>query len=303
MANVIAVISDCDRTLVDGYMQDPIFAHYQVDPVVFWKEVDALPDQYAAQGVRVNRDTIYLNHFIHYAKEGKFAGLNNARLRAFGQELQFYAGIPEIFQKTKELFVQDKQYAEYGIQVEHYIVSTGFAEVIRGSALMPYVDGVWGCELIEGPDAEGNPVISEIGYTIDNTTKTRAIFEINKGILKLDNISVNSKIPKEHRRVRFENMIYIADGPSDIPAFSVVNQYGGATFAIYPKGNLRAMQQVDQMRQDGRVDMYAEADYSEGTTAYLWILNKIQTLADGIREQEKAKILHSASDVPKHLNL
>ena len=168
--------------------------------------------------------------------------------------------------------------------MEHYIVSTGFAEVIRGSALMPYVDGVWGCELIEEPDGEGNPVISEIGYTIDNTTKTRAIFEINKGILKLDNISVNSKIPKEHRRVRFENMIYIADGPSDIPAFSVVNQYGGATFAIYPKGDLRAMQQVDQMRQDGRVDMYAEADYSEGTTAYLWILNKIQTLADGIRD-------------------
>ncbi len=62
------------------------------------------------------------------------------------------------------------------------------------------------------------------------------------------------------------------------------------------------MQQVDRMREDGRVDMYAEADYSEGTTAYLWILNKIQTLADGIREQEKAKILHSASDVPKHLN-
>ena len=302
MANVIAVIWDCDRTLVDGYMQDPIFERYQVDPVSFWSEVEALPDKYAAQGVRVNRDTIYLNHFIHCAKDGTFPGLNNARLREFGKELKFYAGIPEIFQKTKELFVNDRQYAEYGIQVEHYIVSTGFAEIIRGSALMPYVDGVWGCELIEGPDAEGNPVISEIGYTIDNTTKTRAIFEINKGILKLDNISVNSKIPKEHRRVRFENMIYIADGPSDIPAFSVVNQYGGSTFAIYPKGDLRAMQQVDQMRQDGRVDMYAEADYSEGTTAYLWILNKIQTLADGIREQEKAKILHSASDVPKHLN-
>ena len=25
MANIIAVIWDCDKTLVDGYMQDPIF--------------------------------------------------------------------------------------------------------------------------------------------------------------------------------------------------------------------------------------------------------------------------------------
>ena len=77
------------------------------------------------------------------------------------------------------------------------------------------------------------------------------------------------------RRVRFENMIYIADGPSDIPAFSLINQYGGATFAIYPKGNAKAMRQVEDMRAQGRVNMYAEADYSKNTTAYLWITNKI----------------------------
>lgn len=187
----------------------------------------------------------------------------------------------------------DKSYSEYGIQVEHYIVSTGFAEVIRGSVLSNYVEDIWGCELLEGEDG----IINEIVYTIDNTTKTRAIFEINKG----KDIPVNSKIPEELRRVRFENMIYIADGPSDIPAFSVVKKGGGATFAIYPKGDLKAMQQVEQMRDDGRVDMYAEADYSEGTTAYMWITNKIQKMADRIRDREKAKITSSASSIPKHL--
>ena len=96
-------------------------------------------------------------------------------------------------------------------------------------------------------------------------------------------------------------MIYIADGPSDIPAFSVVKKGGGATFAIYPKGDLKAMQQVEQMREDGRVDMYAEADYSEGTTAYMWITDKIQKMADRIREAETSKILSSASSVPRHL--
>lgn len=38
---------------------------------------------------------------------------------------------------------------EYDIKVEHYIVSTGFAEVIRGTELMDYVENIWGCELIE----------------------------------------------------------------------------------------------------------------------------------------------------------
>jgi len=301
LANIIAVIWDCDKTLIDGYMQDPIFRRFNIDARDFWKKVDAVRNEYESKGIRVNRDTYYLNYFIKCAHDGTFPKLSNAMLREFGKEQKFYNGIPEILKKTKNMFEDDKSFSEYGIQVEHYIVSTGFAEVIRGSILMPYVDGVWGCELIEAPDRDGDPVISEIVYTIDNTTKTRAIFEINKGIGKIDGISVNDKIPRDMRRVQFENMIYIADGPSDIPAFSVVKQNGGATFAIYPRGDMQAMQQVEQMRADGRVDMYAEADYSENTTAYMWITSKIQQIADRIRNREKEKILSSASEAPHHL--
>lgn len=302
MANIIAVIWDCDKTLIDGYMQDPIFAEYGINAGEFWSTVNTAPRQLEQErSIRVNSDTYYLNHFIRCAHNGTFPGLNNDRLHAFGEQQRFYAGIPEIFQRTKEMFRDDKSYSEYGIQVEHYIVSTGFAEVIRGSALMPFVDGVWGCELLDAPGDDGVPVLSEIVYTIDNTTKTRAIFEINKGIGKIDGINVNSRIPRELRRVRFENMIYIADGPSDIPAFSLVKQNGGSTFAIYPKGDMKALQQVDQMRADGRVDMYAEADYTEGTTAYLWITNRIQMIADRIRNHEKGRILASTSSTPRHL--
>ena len=101
--------------------------------------------------------------------------------------------------------------------------------------------------------------------------------------------------------MQFENMIYIADGPSDIPAFSVVKQNGGATFAICPKGEAEAMRQVEQMRADGRVDMYAEADCSQGTTANLWITNKNRDMADAIRNREQNRIRASASAAPRHL--
>ena len=301
MANIIAVIWDCDKTLIDGYMQDPLFNKFNINAHKFWEDERAALAKTADKGIRVNTDTYYLNYFIKCAHDGTIPGLNNAMLRDVGKEQRFYPGIPEIFKQTKEMFSDDKSYSEYGIQVEHYIVSTGFAETIRGSELMPYVDGIWGCELLDTPDQNGQELLSEIVYTIDNTTKTRAIFEINKGIGKIDGIDVNSKIPKDLRRVQFKNMIYIADGPSDIPAFSVVKQNGGATFAIYPKGDVKAMRQVEQMRADGRVDMYAEADYSQGTTAYLWITNKIQDMADAIRNREQDRIRASASAVPKHL--
>lgn len=301
MANIIAVIWDCDKTLINGYMQDPLFNRLGIDAHDFWEKERADLSSTEKKGIRVNPDTYYLNYFIKCAHDGTIPGLNNAMLREIGKEQCFYPGIPEIFKQTKEMFSNDKSYSEYGIQVEHYIVSTGFAETIRGSELMPYVDEIWGCELLDAPNQDGQELLSEIVYTIDNTTKTRAIFEINKGIGKIDGINVNSKIPKDLRRVQFENMIYIADGPSDIPAFSVVKQNGGATFAIYPKGDVKAMRQVEQMRADGRVDMYAEADYSQGTTAYLWITNKIQDMADAIRNREQDRIRDSASAVPKHL--
>lgn len=303
MANIIAIIWDFDKTLINGYMEEPIFAKFNVNSKEFWAEVNALPKKYLQeQNVRVNPDTIYLNHMINYTKRGIFRGLNNQMLREFGRELSFYAGVPEIFTRTKALVENEQIYSEYDIKVEHYIVSTGLTEIIRGSLIMDYVSSVWGCEFIEDTNADGITEISEVGYTIDNTTKTRALFEINKGVGVLDKVTVNTSIPQENRRVSFINMVYVADGPSDIPAFSVVNHNGGATFAVYPKGDMEALKQVEKMRKEGRVNMFAEADYSEGSTACMWLCNKIEEFAERIRQEERVKIeKYTASGEIKHL--
>ena len=76
-------------------------------------------------------------------------------------------------------------------------------------------------------------IISEIGYTIDNTRKTRALFEINKGVNRHEGVEVNTKMPEELRRVPFRNMIYVADGPSDIPAFYHLAESGTYDIMFY----------------------------------------------------------------------
>lgn len=311
--NTIAVIWDFDKTLIPSYMQDPIFKEYNVDSKEFWNEVNSLQEKYKQCGIKVNKDTIYLNHIITCVKQGIFNGLNNEKLRELGKELYFYPGIPEIFQYLKKIITNEQKYQDFSIHVEHYIVSTGITEMIRGSKINDYVDGIWGCEFIENPirscldiklaDKESpidTHVLDQIGYIIDNTSKTRAIFEINKGSNKFE-IDVNSKIDKDKRRVPFENMIYIADGPSDIPVFSILRQYGGKTFAVYPKGDKKAFKQVDNLLKDERINMYAEADYSEGTMTFMWLTEHVKEIAEKIYNFNMNHLYSSAGSVPKHI--
>lgn len=317
--NIIAMVWDCDKTLISSYMQEPLFRHFNVDGGKFWAEVNALKARYGAQGISVNSDTCYLNHILTYVKAGLFKGLSNKLLREFGKELKFYPGLPGFFGDVKKLIEEDPKYKAFDIRLEHYVVSTGFAETIRGSAIANFVDGIFGCEFIEdvlqpgfldagssqNPPAtagENNGEISQIACALDNTSKTRYIFEINKGSNKYpETIDVNSYIARDVRRVPFQNMVYIADGPSDVPAFSILNNNGGSTFAVYPKGDVKGFKQVDALRRDGRVQMFGEADYSPATQSWMWLTEKARAIADKIVEVKQAAIRNSAGAPPTHL--
>lgn len=207
----------------------------------------------------------------------------------------------------------DEKYKKYDIKLEHYIVSTGLTEMIKGSKINEYVSGIWGCEFIETPikseieikeykkEENGDKIISQIGFAIDNTSKTRAIFEINKGVNKFSEIDVNSSIPKNMRRIPIENMIYIADGPSDVPVFSLLKQNGGITFAVYNKESEKEFEQVEQLRRDGRVDIFGEADYSQGTLTNWWLSKQVKEIGKKIYFTLENKVLSNISKPPSHI--
>ncbi|MCC6486740.1 MAG: haloacid dehalogenase-like hydrolase [Candidatus Hydrogenedentes bacterium] len=308
LQNVIAVVWDFDKTLSPHYMQKPLFDAYGIDEDAFWKEVNALPEYYKRAGITVQRDTCYLGHLLSYVKCGRLAGLSNARLREVGERLEFYCGIPELFERLRAL-LQDPRYAESDLRLEHYVVSTGLAEMIRGSRIAPYLAGIYASEFIEepaGPDTDLSGVpkqgpISQIAGFLDNTTKTRALFEINKGVNKVDSISVNDTIPEDERRVPFKNMIYIADGPSDIPSFSVVQKHGGKTCAVYDPGSKTSFAQALSLQENGRVGFIGEADYSEGHATFMWLSRQITRMADRMVSERKNTFQSKVGKGPTHL--
>ena len=315
LQNIIACIWDFDKTLSPGYMQAPIFERYKVDPKKFWKEVEQLPDYYKKNGLDlISTDTLYLNHLLTYARQGKFKELNNATLRKLGSQIELYEGLPDFFDKIKHFVSMNPEYVQHEIQVEHYIVSTGFhAARIPGSGIAPHVDGVWGCEFVEDAPPPGyldgnkktgsekTKIISQIAYALDNTTKTRAVFEINKGSNKIPDIEVNATIPDEDRRVPFQNMIYIADGPSDIPVFSLINRFGGRTFAVYQPGSSREFSQVNNLQKQKRVQSYGEANYTESSQTSMWIENAVTEICNQIVKNRERALGDKIGKPPRHL--
>jgi hypothetical protein len=303
LQNVIAVIWDFDKTLIPEYMQGPLFRHFGVDPGTFWAEVGRLPDLYRRQGIaHVSSDTIYLNHLLAYVRQGRFRDLNNQQLRDFGGDLSFFPGLPDFFGHLRDVVRTHAEFAAHAIQVEHYVVSSGLRPTILGSAIAAHVDEVWACELAEGEvPGHSRPVLSEIAYAIDNTTKTRAIFEINKGSNVIREIDVNAAMAPEDRRVPFRNMIYVADGPSDIPVFSLLHQYGGRTAAVYKAGSEAAFHQAKALHQQKRVDFFAEADYRPGTSLSLWLRDAVSDIAAGIVADRLRRLSERVGAPPRHL--
>jgi hypothetical protein len=314
--NIIAVIWDFDQTLIPGYQQSPIFAHYNITERDFWNEVNTLPEYYRKnQSILVSPDTAYLSHILTYVREGKMPGLNNENLRKFGAKLDFYPGLPEFFPEVKRTIEEDKKYSTHGIKVEHYIVSTGLRQVILGSRIAEYVEDIWACEFIENVALPGftsakktsttvsdSPTeISQIAYFLDNTTKTRAIWEINKGTNKDPNVGVNHLIAVEDRRVPIRNMLYVADGPSDIPVFSILNQYGGRTLGVYNKSQRKHFIEVKRLGDQGRVHFFSEADYSSGSQTNLWIVTTLQEIADSIVKDRNRLLADNVGKPASHV--
>jgi hypothetical protein len=301
LQTIIAFVWDFDKTISPSYMQTPLFDHYRIDQRAVWAEVNGLVAHYETRGLQVSKDTAYLGHILSYVRAGRFPGLTNEKLRELGALIPLAPGMPTFIQRTRERIRSNARFTHHGITVEHYIVSTGLRQMIEGNPISQYVDGVWACELLSDPpgpgylgdDTDSYPLtgqLTQVGYVLDNTTKTRAIFEINKGVNHDAGIDVNARMAEDDRRVPISNMIYIADGPSDVPVFSVVNHQGGRTFGVYTLGPPSNFDGVKRLQDEGRVQGMAEANFDINTAADLWLMSSMVEIGSGICERRERRL-------------
>ena len=283
----IGIIYDYDQTLSPNYMQDEVlFPHFGINAAQFWKKSRELVDEEGYDG-----ELAYLKSMLDYLAMDR---PTNAELRALGANLKFYKGLPEMFEEMDGML--NDQHRMYGIKIEHYIVSSGLKALLDGSKLAPYVKRIFGCEF--GEDKDGRITFPK--RVISHTTKTQYIFRINKGMLEPTD-DVNDHMAPELRPIPFHNMIYVGDGPTDVPCFTLMKKYGGHALAVYnpDEENRSSFRKCYQLSAHAdRLKHIAPADYRSGGHLRLLLEEMVLEIADAMIRKKRQEIEDGTVSAP-----
>ena len=273
----IALIYDFDGTLSPGNMQE-----YDFIPAVgkrsheFWEESNRL-----AQDQDADQILAYMYRMIHEARASDIS-LRREAFRASGAKITLYKGVEEWFGRINAYA------ASKGIELHHYINSSGLKEMIEGTAIAGEFTNIFACSFLYDVDGVAYWPAVAVNYT----NKTQFLFKINKGVDSVwDSVQVNRYLPDAQRPVPFSRMIYFGDGTTDIPCMKLVKQQGGHSIAVYnPEGGEREQRALQGLIRDNRVSYVCPADYSADTEIdrlVRTIIDKIE--ADARLEQLTAK--------------
>ena len=279
---IVAIMYDFDKTLCTTDMQNYAFIpSLGMTPAEFWPVANGFGSANRMDGILA-----YMYTMIRESEKRNMP-LTREKLINMGKDIVLYPGVEDWFRRINAFG------AEQGVQVEHYVISSGLKEIIEGSPISDAFKEIYASEFYY--DESGTPVWPKLA--VNFTAKTQFVYRINKGVLDVsDDKTLNDSMPDDSKRVPFTNMIYVGDGLSDVPCMKMMRAYGGQAIAVYQETNRMA---VEDLMAKHRVDFIFKADYSEGTPLDLTVKNIIRKMAivDRLGEETNRQLRTIGGDV------
>ncbi len=272
MKPIVALIYDFDGTLSPLNMQECGFIQsLGMSVSEFWTHANRMAVDEDASSI-----LCYMKYMLDSARKAGFP-VTKEMLRKSGEEVKLYEGV-------NRWFALINQYGESkGVQIEHYINSSGLKEMIEGTPIANEFKEIYACSYIYNDKGEA----VWPGVAVDFSTKTQFLFKINKGIRSVsDNVEVNRYAEEDERPIPFKRMIYFGDGETDIPCMKLVKSQGGYSIAVYRSESTK-LRAVKKLISDGRVNFVCEADYSTEGEIY----EIVKTIIDKMKSDYDFEVL------------
>lgn len=268
---IVALLYDFDKTLCTKDMQEYTFIpSIKMTAEEFWHEANTLAKQ-----EQMDRILAYMYLMIRKCRSADVS-IQKKSFIALGKDVEFFPGVLDWFSRINQF--GEKQ----GVEIQHYIISSGLKEIIQGSAIAKEFKEIFACQFHYNVDNIADWPLMVVNYT----TKTQYLFRINKGALDMsDDRTVNEYSEKELRPIPFRNMIYIGDGFTDVPCMKLVYVNGGKSIAVYDDDKKTA----EDLLEQERIHYVAKADYREGSELEELIQHCIVQMAETSFLVEKSR--------------
>ncbi len=272
---ILAICYDFDKTLSPDDMQAQGFIQstYGDDPDSvrnFWDESNKL-----AKDNDMDQNLAWMYKMTQYARGKEI--FNRQTLEEYGSKVQLFKGVETWFERI------DEYGKNHGVEVEHYIISSGLKEMIAGTAIAKKFKQIYASSFFYDKDGIAVWPARAINYT----DKTQYLFRIEKGVLDSDSQEVNNYYKPDEMRVPFRNIVYIGDSATDIPCMKLVTVNGGHAIGVYnPETNDKT--KVYRMLEENRIKYFTEADYTKNSN----LEKLVKRIIDRTRANEIVEKMH-----------
>lgn len=273
--NRLVLIFDFDGTLAPNTI-DAFLDSQGVDPEKFKKEI---VDPLTKQGWDSQ-----LANFYGFLQTTHKLNLNKDAFERFSQNFEPFEGVLSMFDRLRrqaKVIVPD-------VEVEFFLITCGFLDLLRPMEIFKEFKQAWGCELFF--NEEGKAVF--IKKAVSHPDKVRYILQLAKGLKEEDMelpSDVYREIPEADWYVPFDQVLYVGDGKSDMPAFSLMKEHNGMAIGVVNAEEIGKWHGYNHMHTDRKVENLALADYQENSELMQSLLVGVEGIANRIKLRKLGK--------------